>query len=145
MAETPTNATRQTSSPLTWRIFVLILMTDGLESFAELCLKKVVTATAIDQVTLANLWAFLVAVGSQGTFWLALGCLLLVFVLWITMLAELDLSVAFPLGSGLYVFVPLLAAWALHETIPPLRWLGVLCILVGIVCVSRSSQRSSHA
>jgi drug/metabolite transporter (DMT)-like permease len=36
------------------------------------------------------------------------------------------------------VLILLADRFALHETIPPLRWLGVACIMIGIVLVAQT-------
>jgi len=58
-------------------------------------------------------------------------------VVWLLVLSRLDLAVAYPLGALNYVFITALSATVLHETIPPLRWVGTAIILIGILVVAR--------
>lgn len=55
-------------------------------------------------------------------------------VIWLMVLSRLELTVAYPLGASGYVLVVALA-WFAGEQIPPLRWLGVLLIVVGVLLV----------
>ncbi|MFA6350660.1 MAG: EamA family transporter [Candidatus Omnitrophota bacterium] len=72
--------------------------------------------------------------------WLGLLSVLLTFVIWSTILSKVDLSVAVPVASFSYVFIPLVSMIFLRETIGPLRWAGIMFILIGVVCVSLSSK-----
>jgi len=55
-------------------------------------------------------------------------------VLWLGVLSRMELSVAYPLGASGYVLVVLLAAVA-GEPVPPMRWVGVLLIILGVLLV----------
>lgn len=58
---------------------------------------------------------------------------------WIAVLARVDLSVAYPFLAMNFILVTLSSQFLLGESVPGLRWLGVLVICSGIVLVSRSS------
>jgi multidrug transporter EmrE-like cation transporter len=55
-------------------------------------------------------------------------------VLWLAVLTRMRLSIAYPLGAASYLLV-LPVASALGETVPVLRWAGVIVIIVGIALV----------
>ncbi|MGI8770904.1 MAG: EamA family transporter [Acidobacteriaceae bacterium] len=59
-------------------------------------------------------------------------------VLWLTALAHIDISYAYPLLGVGYVLVVLLAAFFLNERISSRRWLAMLIIAAGAVIVARS-------
>ena len=59
-------------------------------------------------------------------------------VFWLAALARVDLSWAYPLLSLGYILVLVLSALFLGEAISPIRWIGVLVIVVGMILVSRS-------
>ncbi|MHB1340725.1 MAG: DMT family transporter [Coriobacteriia bacterium] len=63
-------------------------------------------------------------------------------VMWLVVLSRLDLAAVYPLGSTSYAIV-VVASWALGEAVGPLRWLGVVLIVAGVVLVS--SGPSSHS
>ncbi len=58
------------------------------------------------------------------------------FVLWLTVLAELDLSRAFPLSAVSYVLVMAIAWLLFGERVYPLQIVGSGLILGGILCVA---------
>jgi multidrug transporter EmrE-like cation transporter len=60
-------------------------------------------------------------------------------VAWIAVLARLDLSLAYPFLALNFVLVALVSRFALGETLPPLRWAGIVVICLGILLVARSS------
>lgn len=61
-------------------------------------------------------------------------------VAWIAVLARLDLSLAYPLLALNFILITLTSRLFLGETVPTMRWIGMLVICIGIVIVARSSQ-----
>lgn len=57
---------------------------------------------------------------------------------WLTVLSRVPLSFAYPLVALSYAVTPVLALVLLRETVPSLRWLGILTICLGAFLVSRS-------
>jgi len=57
---------------------------------------------------------------------------------WIVVLSKIDLSLAYPMLALNYVLVPLVAWLFLNEQVPPLRWLGIGVVIIGVVVISRS-------
>jgi multidrug transporter EmrE-like cation transporter len=77
-----------------------------------------------------------------GSPWVLLGLTLygIGAVAWIAVLARLDLSLAYPLLALNFVLITLSSRLILGETVPTMRWLGMLVICAGIVLVARSAQ-----
>ena len=61
-------------------------------------------------------------------------------VLWILCLTRLELSFAYPVSTVQYLLVFLAAWWLLGEQIPPLRWLGMLVIVAGVLVMSTERE-----
>ncbi len=78
-------------------------------------------------------------VASVPTIWLGLACYALGAVLWMVVLSRLDLSFAYPLLALSYILIPLLSYLILGENIPPLRWVGIAVIFIGVIIVARTS------
>jgi drug/metabolite transporter (DMT)-like permease len=76
------------------------------------------------------LWGGLVLFGISALFWLVV-------------LSRVDLSIAYPFVGLSYVLVVGLARLLFHENVPPLRWVGVLVIALGITLIGFSSQTVS--
>lgn len=125
---------------LTLKIFFLILMTDILESIAELFFKKGAAATGIKNVGLHNFLYFTSKIVSAPSLWLGFLFYSLNFLFWMVVLSRIDLSVASPVGSATYIIVPILAVLFLREKVTLLRWAGVFLILIGIFFISHSTR-----
>jgi len=81
------------------------------------------------------------ALGAIVTSWVVLAGLALFglsAVLWIFALSRASLSFAYPFAALGYVLIVGFSVFVLHETVPPLRWLGVAFICVGIVLVAQT-------
>ena len=74
------------------------------------------------------------------TLWFGIIIYALSFFIWIIVLSRVDLSVAVPTASIDYVLVPLFAIIFLKETVSPLRWVGIVIIVLGIYFVSQSGK-----
>lgn len=125
---------------LTLKIFALIVLNDMLDGVAQLLIKKGFIATGISNVTFGNICEFVLRnalspLVVSGVLIGFLSCLL-----WFVILSRIDLSIALPVGSTIYIFVPLLAVFFLHEQVGPLRWAGIFLIIAGIYCVSKSKH-----
>ena len=138
-----------TSKGLTPRIFIFLLLADVIQFVLILSLKRIsetITAPTLESLSLNWLWDTAVALSTLGYFWIILACMVASFIVWMTVLANLDLSLAFPLGSLSYVIIPLLSVSFLNEDIPLLRWLGICIIICGILTLSMGNkpERKQH-
>jgi drug/metabolite transporter (DMT)-like permease len=79
--------------------------------------------------------------------WVAVGILLLLafFASYTTALSWADLTYVLPATSIGYVLLALVARFALHEQISPLRWLGIALISGGVGFVAGGEALTSHA
>lgn len=59
-------------------------------------------------------------------------------VIWIYLLKRLEITFLQPLFSLVYVFTPMVAIAYLDESVPPLRWIGIFVIIIGITISSRA-------
>ena len=71
--------------------------------------------------------------------WLGVGLLGVFFVLYAAALSWADLSFVLPATAFGYVLNVACGYYFLHEAVTPARWVGALCICLGVVCVSRST------
>jgi multidrug transporter EmrE-like cation transporter len=117
----------------------LILMSVLLAGVAQVTLKvgvNRVTAASGGTVTLdANgvrsllgswvVWIGLVVFAASG-------------VLWLFALSKASLSFAYPFAALGYIVIVAASVLILHESVPPLRWVGVAFIVIGIVLVANT-------
>jgi drug/metabolite transporter (DMT)-like permease len=80
-----------------------------------------------------------------STVWVRVGllCMAANFLVWLGVLARLDLSVAFPLSSAAFVAIMAASTFLLGEPVGGKRLAGAALILIGIALVSRS-QAPGH-
>jgi drug/metabolite transporter (DMT)-like permease len=81
--------------------------------------------------------AWLTAAARSPVVWCAILLYLTVFVLWMLILQQIDLSRAFPLTALTYVTVPAAGLVLFHETIDWTQTAGIALILVGVVLVGQ--------
>ncbi|WP_418792020.1 EamA family transporter [Phosphitispora sp. TUW77] len=64
-------------------------------------------------------------------------------VIWFMVLSRAELSYAYPLQSMAYI-LGVMAGWLLfRETVPMIRWIGVLVIIAGVILVSFSTPQDN--
>ena len=128
---------------LTLKVFALIILNDILDSVAQLCMKKGSAQTGISVVTFHNIIQFGLASLSSWLIWSGIAIYLISFVLWLVIIYRIDLSIALLLGSFAYVLVPIMSIMFLHEHVSPVRWFGIVFVMLGIYFISQSKQRTA--
>ncbi len=79
--------------------------------------------------------------------WVISGILLLLcfFASYLTALSWADLTFVLPSTALGYVVVALLSRFWLHEQISPLRWAGILLIVLGVGFVTQGPSYTEHS
>ncbi len=77
--------------------------------------------------------------------WLGLALFGISAMFWLVVLSRVRLSVAYPLVGVSYILIVALARFRLHEHVPPLRWLGVFVIAIGIAIIGLSFRAKTGA
>ncbi|MCX5712006.1 MAG: EamA family transporter [Candidatus Omnitrophica bacterium] len=127
---------------LTLKILLFLILTDALETFIQFCFKK--SAISVDLLEIhsaLDALAFVRAIVHSPFLWVALISVFCLFTIWSTILSKIDLSVAVPVCSFSYVFIPVVSMIFLGERISAIRWSGIFFILVGVVLVSFSTKQ----
>jgi drug/metabolite transporter (DMT)-like permease len=117
----------------------LILMSVLMAGVAQVTLKvgvNRVTAASGGTVTLdANGVRSLLG---SWVVWIGLAVFAASGVLWLFALSKASLSFAYPFAALGYIVIVAASVLILHESVPPLRWLGVAFIAIGIVLVANT-------
>jgi drug/metabolite transporter (DMT)-like permease len=126
---------------LTLKIFLFLVMIDMLEAFTHYCFKRGASAQADFAIAsfrdaLLFSWNAILS----PFLWMGLVSVFLIFLVWATILSKIDLSVAVPVCSFSYVFIPLVSIAFLGESVSGIRWAGIFFILMGVIAVSFSSE-----
>jgi len=130
---------------MTWKVFILIFLTDIGDSAGQLFMKKGLGMTGIHSVNFSNVLDFVMQNAGSPMVWLGIFFYSVPFFIWIIVLSKVDLTIAMPIGSLSYVIIPIIAVIFLKEHVSLARWIGILLIVLGIFCVSRSKYQSSLA
>ena len=118
---------------------VLVLIAVVISVLGQLSLKVAMNQVgAIDAESLARPMETLTRVFSTPLVWLGLSCYGVSALLWLVVLSRLDLSYAYLMLASMYVLIPLVSRLFLGERIPPMRWLGMGVVVLGVVIVARS-------
>ena len=111
----------------------VVFLSKGLKQIGEV---KQINATEIWRVVKAGVANpnLLLGVALEAAFFVAL----------LVLLSRSDVSFIWPLTAMGFVLTTLTAKYLLHEEIPPMRWLGVLLIMLGaglITFTEKSKER----
>jgi drug/metabolite transporter (DMT)-like permease len=119
---------------------LLVLGSVGTATLGQLLLKSGMTSVGrLGAGALQQPLQTLMAIASTPVVWLGLASYAVGAVLWLVVLSRLDLGYAYPLLAISYILIPLLAHFLLGEAIPPLRWVGIAVIFIGVVIVARAA------
>jgi len=131
---------------VTFKILLLLITSDILETAIHFFFKKSALSQAdFAVINLASAVVFFKLVFSSPFLWGGLATVVIVFIIWSTVLAKIDLSVAVPVASFSYILVPIISIIFLDEKVTILRWVGIFLILAGVILVSLSSkERVAH-
>lgn len=124
---------------LTLRVVLLVIAADIIQFIIMVSFKKVsseLPPIALDTFDIGALLNLAWLAVQSKYFWFGISGMVASFIIWPAVLAALDLSVAFPLGSMSFVLIPILSIVFLSEEISALRWFGILVITGGIAWLS---------
>src|SRR2546426_2328285 len=93
---------------------------------------------------LGDLLHVLISIITSGYIWLGIACLLAFFVAYMLVLTWADYSYVQPASSFSYAVVAMLGYFLLGEAVPPLRWIGLSVIFVGVFIVAPTPSRTQQ-
>jgi drug/metabolite transporter (DMT)-like permease len=94
--------------------------------------------------SLPGLFHILYQVFTTGVIWLGMLSLLMFLLSYMLVLSWADYSYVQPASSFAYGVIALWGHFLLHETITPIRWIGVLTICVGVFVVGYTHPRTTE-
>ncbi|MCK4410412.1 MAG: EamA family transporter [Candidatus Eisenbacteria sp.] len=114
----------------------LILLAVALGATGQIIMKR--GMQIYGEVSAASVWGQLIPILKTPQVAIGFICYAVSAVLWIAVVSNVDLSLAYPMVSAAYVIV-FVASWLfLGEQISALRLVGLLIIVAGVVVISRS-------
>jgi drug/metabolite transporter (DMT)-like permease len=125
---------------LTLKIFLAVFLNDVVDALAQILMKKGIVGEAFVSWGLRDLLVFVAQNAVSPLVVAGIVLYALNFFLWIIILTKLDLSLAVPLGSTTYAFIPFCAVIFLHEQISLMGIGGILLVILGILVLSKSKS-----
>lgn len=123
-------------------MFIVVMFTLSILFGAVGALLMKVGAGQIGTIQLDSVQAVLGFVVKMLTNVTILGGMAMYFMsaaMWLYLLTKLEVSVVQPILALTYVATPILAIVFIGEHVPPLRWVGVLVIILGVYIVARTA------
>jgi undecaprenyl phosphate-alpha-L-ara4N flippase subunit ArnF len=103
-------------------------------TISELFLKR----GAVETAHISEQWGWTGLTGlASPLVWIGIVFVICSFVTWLYVLRHLPLSVAFPASQVVHVTIPLSSWIVLGELITPVRWCGIVLVLLGLVLVAK--------
>ena len=124
---------------MTIRLFMIIFLSISLSAIAQIVLKIGVSSPRIQSVIHSN--SSIDLVWGIATNWLVVSGLALYFLsalVWLLVLARVDVTMAYPFVGLGFILTMILGAWFLSEPVGAVRIVGTLLIVAGVALISRS-------
>jgi drug/metabolite transporter (DMT)-like permease len=126
------------------KTYVLLFLLVVLGSVGNTILSKgVKDAGDLDIAHLSSLLAGATRILTSGTIWLGIAMMLAFMVCHMLVLSWADYSFVMPFSAIAYALVPLLAYLFLHEQVSTARCVGIVLIVLGVVLINRTPQRTT--
>ncbi len=124
-----------------WKPFAVVFLGVVLTSSGQVLFAKCVKERAEPQsgTEASRHWRQLCKALADRRAAIGVVCMLIAFPLGLLALEMADVSVAVPLGAVSYILATFMGKFYLGEQVGPLRWLGVLTIVVGTVLIGISA------
>jgi len=117
----------------------LIVVSVACSAFAQMALKTGMSDAAVQAALAAQNWPELVWRSLINVYTVSgLGLYGLSVMMWLLVLARIDVSVAYPFVGLGFILTMVLGAVLLHEPVGLMRVVGTLLVAVGVVLISRS-------
>jgi len=117
-------------------LFVLILVAVLLASFGQIFMKRGLKEKPLDFKEILSPKIF--STIFEPSVFIGLALYLISAVVYLTILSKAEVSYVYPMISLGYVITAFLSRFYFNESIPPLRWIGIMIILGGVFLISRS-------
>jgi drug/metabolite transporter (DMT)-like permease len=122
---------------------LLLILMIGLvfESTGIVLLKKGMTEIAgATTASASEVWRLVKAGATSSNILWGIFFEALFFACLLVLMAKSDISFLWPLTALSFVFATFAAMWFLHEHVSPIRWWGVVLIMLGAALISYSEQ-----
>lgn len=118
-------------------IVSLIICTDIFDTVSQLSMKLAINHLDAQVNTWKKAITFLFTLLRMRRLWISFIFSAASLSVWLFVLSKADLSLAYSIDSMRYVFITIASLIFLKERICPMRWLGIVSVVFGIIMVTR--------
>lgn len=118
-------------------VFLLILISVSISAIAQITLKHGMSSASVQQGLTGNWQTILIAVACNLYVWLGLIFYALGAVLWLGVLAKVEVSLAYPFVGLGFILTSLLGVFVLGESFSIIRFVGTCQVVLGIILVTQ--------
>jgi len=122
---------------LSWTILALIFISVTISAVAQTTLKHGMSSPTVQQGLASNWLDAASSAGANVYVWLGLILYALGAVLWLGVLAKVDVSVAYPFVGFGFLLTALFGVFILGESFSIIRFVGTCLVVLGIVLVTQ--------
>lgn len=122
---------------MTIKYFFFTIVVTFLLALSQILIKIGLTKIGGFNLQLNSFFSDILLLLKSHYLWLGVGAVILSFFLWMEVLANSKVSIAYPLISFSYVFGLMMSWLILHEKITISNWIGVIFIMVGVYFIAK--------
>jgi len=117
-------------------VIFLIFFTDLCDTVSQLLLKLSINSLSLYVNTFKKAFHFILKLIRIPRVWLGFLFSIISFIIWLVVLTKAELGLAFSIDSMRYILIALASMVFLKERINLIRWLGIFCVVLGIILVT---------
>ena len=122
---------------ISWTVLALIFISVTISAIAQVTLKQGMSSPAVQQGLTGGWPQIVMVVASNLYLWLGLMLYALGAVLWLGVLARIDVSIAYPFVGLGFILTALFGVFLLGEAFSVIRFVGTCLVVLGIVLVTQ--------
>jgi multidrug transporter EmrE-like cation transporter len=119
-----------------WTVLTLIFISVSMSAIAQITLKHGMSSPAVQQGLTGGWMQIALTVGTNLYVWLGLTLYGLGAVLWLGVLAKIDVSIAYPFVGFGFILTALFGVFLLGEAFSLIRFVGTCLVVLGILLVT---------
>jgi len=117
-------------------IIFLIFLTDLCDTVSQLTLKSSINKLDLHVNTVKKVIRLILQLGKMHRVWIGFIFSTMSLAIWLFVLSKAELNFAYSLDSMRYILITIASVVVLKENIAPVRWMGIICVVTGIILVA---------
>ena len=121
-------------------ILSLIVLTSLFDTINQLFLKNSINSVDLHINSVRKIFQLIIKLIQIPKVWFGFCFSMLSLFVWLFVLSKADLNFAFSADSMHYIFIAFASRLVLKEKVGMQRWLGTICIVLGIILITWSNK-----